>query len=136
MPCTSIAATATHTAAGTEIPARERHTIATPDSATALPITVARVIRAFDPKPGALTTLRGGDVKVFGAKPAPRGESTPPGAVTLIDATGMIIACGHGAVRVSIVQPAGKRRISPDEWARGRGVAVGDRFESAAAAAT
>ena len=97
---------------------------------------VSRVIRAFDPKPGALTTLRGADVKLFGARLAPRNESSSPGAVTLIDAKGMVVACGHGAVRVSVVQPAGKRRISPDEWARGRGIAVGDRFEVGTTAAT
>jgi methionyl-tRNA formyltransferase len=98
--------------------------------------TVSRVIRAYDPRPGALTTLRGGDVKLFGAKSAPRIESTPPGSVTVIDAKGMVVACGQGAIRVSIVQPAGKRRISPDEWARGRGVAIGDRFEAGTTAAT
>ena len=97
---------------------------------------VSRVIRAFDPRPGALTTLRGGDVKLFGAKAAPRTESTPPGSVTMIDAKGMVVACGQGAIRVSIVQPAGKRRISPHEWARGRGIAIGDRFEAGTAAAT
>jgi methionyl-tRNA formyltransferase len=97
---------------------------------------VSRVIRAFDPRPGALTTLRGVDVKLFGARPAPRIDSTPPGSVTVIDASGMVVACGQGAIRVSIVQPAGKRRISPEEWARGRGVAIGDRFEAGTTAAT
>jgi methionyl-tRNA formyltransferase len=48
----------------------------------------------------------------------------------------MVVACGHGAIRVSVVQPAGKRRISPDEWARGRGITVGDRFEAGTTAAT
>ena len=36
-------------------------------------------------------------------------------------------------VRVLAVQPAGKRRLSPLEWAHGRGVAVGDRFDTTAA---
>jgi methionyl-tRNA formyltransferase len=40
----------------------------------------------------------------------------------------MTVACGGGAVRVLAVQPAGKKRMSPHEWARGRGVATGDRF--------
>jgi methionyl-tRNA formyltransferase len=42
----------------------------------------------------------------------------------------MTVACGDGAVKLLAVQPAGKRRLAPNEWARGRGVAVGDRFDS------
>jgi methionyl-tRNA formyltransferase len=49
-----------------------------------------------------------------------------------VDGEGLVIACGSGAVRVLAVQPAGKRRLSPLEWAHGRGVAVGDRFDTGA----
>jgi methionyl-tRNA formyltransferase len=38
----------------------------------------------------------------------------------------MLVACGDGAVRVLQVQAPGKRRISALEFARGRGIAVGD----------
>ena len=37
-----------------------------------------------------------------------------------IGADGMIVACGSGAVQIVVLHPAGKRRISPMEWARGR----------------
>jgi methionyl-tRNA formyltransferase len=46
----------------------------------------------------------------------------------------MLVACGSGAVRVLAVQPSGKRRLAPLEWAHGRGVAVGDRFDTSSAA--
>jgi methionyl-tRNA formyltransferase len=91
---------------------------------------VSRTIRAYDPKPGAVTVLHGQEVKLFGARPAPRTVSTPPGTVDSIGREGMIVACGEGAIRVAAVQPAGKRRLSPDEWARGRGVSEGDRFDA------
>jgi methionyl-tRNA formyltransferase len=48
------------------------------------------------------------------------------GQVLEIDGTGMLVACGDGAVRVLQVQAPGKRRNSALEFARGRGVAVGD----------
>jgi methionyl-tRNA formyltransferase len=48
----------------------------------------------------------------------------------------MVVACGQGAVRVSAVQPAGKRRLAPEAWARGRAIARGDRFEVGSIAAT
>lgn len=95
---------------------------------------VGRHIRAYDPKPGAWGRIRGSEVKLFGARVAPRGTSHQPGEVLAIDEVGMLVACGGGAIRVSAVQPAGKRRLSPTDWANGRGVAVGDRFDTAAPA--
>jgi methionyl-tRNA formyltransferase len=94
-------------------------------------IVVSRVVRAYDPRPGAFTRLRGADVKLFGARPAPKAGGAP-GEVLEIADDAMTVACGAGgAVRVVAVQPAGKKRMSPEEWARGRGLAVGDRFRSA-----
>jgi methionyl-tRNA formyltransferase len=90
---------------------------------------VGRQVRASDPKPGAWSRARGAEVKLFGARVAPRGTAHVAGEVIAVDPDGMIVACGAGAVRVTAVQPAGKRRQSPVEWANGRGIAVGDRFE-------
>lgn len=88
----------------------------------------ARAIRAYDPRPGAWTTLRGGDLKLFGARLAAPEGPAEPGTIQSIDLTGMVVACGAGAVRVLSIQPAGKRRITPADWSRGRGIAVGDRL--------
>ena len=96
---------------------------------------VGRHIRAYDPKPGAWGRLHGNEVKLFGARIAPRGTSHSPGEVLAVDETGLLVACGGGAVRVLAVQPAGKRRLAPAEWANGRGVAVGDRFDTDGSAA-
>jgi methionyl-tRNA formyltransferase len=92
---------------------------------------VCRLIRSLDPKPGALTMLRGAEVKLFGARLAPHGMSMAPGQIQSIDADGMVVACGEGAAGVTVVQPTGKRRLSPNDWARGRAAAAGDRFETA-----
>jgi methionyl-tRNA formyltransferase len=40
----------------------------------------------------------------------------------------LVIACGLDAIRISGVQPSGKARMSANDWARGRGTAVGDRY--------
>ncbi|HEY2379452.1 MAG TPA: methionyl-tRNA formyltransferase [Gemmatimonadaceae bacterium] len=95
---------------------------------------VCRLIRSLDPKPGAVTMLRGSEVKFFGAKLAPHGASMAAGQIQSIDDDGLIVACGEGAARITVVQPSGKRRLSPNEWARGRGAAAGDRFETSPAA--
>jgi methionyl-tRNA formyltransferase len=91
-------------------------------------------VRAYDPKPGSWSRLHDAEVKLYGARIAPRGGRSEPGEVIAIDPQGMLVACGGGAVRISAVQPSGKRRLSPQDWANGRGVAVGDRFDTAAAA--
>jgi methionyl-tRNA formyltransferase len=89
--------------------------------------TVCRTMRAYDPKPGAFTTLDSVEVKLFG----PRLTKTAigqPGEVLDIDESGMLVACRRGAVRIAYVHPAGKRRLASLDWAQGRGVKVGDRF--------
>jgi methionyl-tRNA formyltransferase len=95
---------------------------------TASAATVSRIIRAYDPRPGAFTQSQSGEVKLFGARLAPRTVERPPGEVLSIDDDGLTVACGSGAIRVAAVHPAGKRRIAPSEWARGRGIAVGERL--------
>jgi len=89
---------------------------------------VQAVIRAYDPRPGAWTTLAGLEVRCFGAKvlPAMSGE---PGAVLEAGSAGVVVGCGAGAVSIAEVHPAGRKRVTAVEWARGRGVSVGQRFE-------
>jgi len=91
---------------------------------------VARAVRAYDPRPGAFSMLRGGDVKLFGARAVPAEErpDASPGEVIALGTAGLTVKCGEDAVRLTMVQPAGKARMSPADWARGRGVELGDVF--------
>jgi len=86
---------------------------------------VANAIRAYDPRPGAWTTHRGADLKLFGARRM-FDASGPAGQVIDADNEGLVVACGDGAVRVCDVQPAGKRRMQAIAWHRGRGISIGD----------
>jgi methionyl-tRNA formyltransferase len=95
---------------------------------------VSSHVRAYDPKPGAWGRVNGVEVKLFGARLAPRSRDREAGEVIAIGPDGMLVACGGGAIRVAVVQPAGKRKLAPLEWANGRGVAVGDRFDTRAPA--
>jgi len=99
---------------------------------------VSCAVRAFDPKPGAFTSLGNSEMKLFGARVASRASdkskadgNAAPGTVVAIDETGAYIACGDGIVRISHAQPAGKRRLTMAELARGRVVGVGDRLGTA-----
>ena len=89
-------------------------------------LSVERQIRAFDPVPGAWTTLDGAPVKLFGALPAV--GSGEPGTV-LAASDRLVVAAGGGAIAAREVQPAGRNRLAVEDWVRGRGVAAGNRFE-------
>ncbi|MEO5817403.1 MAG: methionyl-tRNA formyltransferase [Gemmatimonadaceae bacterium] len=91
---------------------------------------VARHIRAYDPKPGAWSKVNGTEVKLFGARIAPRGTMHSAGDVLKVDSAGLLVACGAGAVRILAVQPSGKTRLTPEQWAHGRGIAAGDTFDT------
>ena len=85
---------------------------------------VSRVIRAYDPRPAAFTTAHGSEVKLFHPYLA-EGLSGNAGQI-LAAGDELVVACGEGAVRISEVQPAGRRRMAAGDWTRGRAVAVGD----------
>jgi methionyl-tRNA formyltransferase len=88
---------------------------------------VALHIRAMDDTPGAWTPMAdGAALKLF--RPVPGAERGAPGTLLAVGAEGIVVACGQGAVHVQEVQPPGKRRMGAEEWMRGRGASVGDRF--------
>ena len=91
---------------------------------------VALWIRGMDDVPGAWSPLGAkGAVKLFRPR-VMEDMGGVPGEVLRADDTGVTVACGFASVRVREVQPPGKRRMPAADWVRGRGVAVGDRFEA------
>jgi methionyl-tRNA formyltransferase len=81
-------------------------------------------VRAYDPKPGAWTTLGETELRLFGAKAVPDAKGVP-GTLLSADDAGMIVACGADGVRIAEVHPAGRKRVRASEWLRGRGAALG-----------
>lgn len=90
---------------------------------------VERMIRAYDPKPGAWTKRAGVEVRLFGAE-AVGGLPAAPGTLLAADGDAIVVACGSGAVRILDVHPAGRKRLRAGEWLRGRGAAVGDVLDA------
>ena len=74
--------------------------------------------------------MRDGFGQLFGARLAPRPASATPGEVLDAGGDGLVVACGEGAVRVLQVQPTGRKRMAGADWQRGRGIAIGDRFDA------
>ncbi|WP_395014899.1 methionyl-tRNA formyltransferase [Dongia sp.] len=85
---------------------------------------LARAVRAFNPVPGAWTTLPNGErLKILSALVADRKGA--PG--TLLDAQ-LTIACGEGALQPLLVQRQGKRAMETGELLRGLALKPGERF--------
>ncbi len=93
-------------------------------------VELERTIRAYDPVPGAYTTLAGQPLKVWRARAevgAPR--SVEPG--TVVDTVGdLAVACGEGILRIIELQRAGGRRQPAAEFLRGAAIASGTRLGS------
>jgi methionyl-tRNA formyltransferase len=54
--------------------------------------------------------------------------SGAPGTVLTVDADGLVVACGEGAVRLTDVQAAGKPRMPASAWANGARIRQGDHL--------
>jgi methionyl-tRNA formyltransferase len=88
---------------------------------------IERAIRAFDPAPGAQSTLDGEPLKIWRAECVP-GSAPTPGQIIAAGDQGITVACGTGALRVTELQRAGGRRLAAGDFLRGRPLVPGARF--------
>lgn len=92
---------------------------------------IERKIRAYDPWPGTYTFLDGKTFKILKARVAAgNGCELPAGTVVYSDKQGFSIVTGDGLLQVDEVQLEGKRRMSTEEFLRGRKIETGYRFGS------
>jgi methionyl-tRNA formyltransferase len=77
-----------------------------------------RVVRAFNPAPGAQAQLGGEQVKIHEAEPLLELQG-PPGAVLRASGDELVVACGSGALRIRGLQRPGGRKMGPAEYLRG-----------------
>ena len=94
---------------------------------------IVRRVRAFAPDPGAVTTFRQGRLKVLVARADP-----DPGGWMLADAPVLgevlsgngnpCVRAWPGVVELLEVGPAGRKRMSGEEWARGAKIQPGERL--------
>ena len=87
---------------------------------------VARAIRAYDPWPGAVTSLDDRRLKLFRARPSDGGGA--PGEVLGAPPDTLRVAAGGGAVDVAEVQLEGRPRMAAAEFLRGRSLQPGTRL--------
>ena len=79
---------------------------------------VDRRVRAVTPTPGAWTTWDGRRVRLGPVAPDPQHPALPPGSVAVGKST-VHVGTATNPVRLSQIQPPGKKRMPADAWARG-----------------
>ncbi|MFC0119880.1 methionyl-tRNA formyltransferase [Pseudoalteromonas xiamenensis] len=86
---------------------------------------IERNIRAFNPWPVAFTHMQNHAVKIWQAEVDAR--SGDAGKVLSADKSGVVIATGDKALRITLLQPEGKKPMSAQDFLNGRAdwVAVG-----------
>lgn len=88
-------------------------------------------VRGLNPWPGAYTTFDGQTVKVWNAQPVEGNASAQPGEIIRHDKE-FVVQTGNGeALSILEIQPAGKKKLSIDEFLRGVGstYTLGAKFE-------
>lgn len=91
-------------------------------------VQIARRVRAFNPYPVARTRFKGETLQVWGAHVTETSHSAAPGTVLAVDAGGITVATGAGALVLTEMQPAGGRRMPAAAFANGYGVREGVRL--------
>jgi len=87
-------------------------------------------IRAFAPDPGARATFRDGQYKILDAEPDFVGLETEPapGIVMNLTKSGPVIACGDHGLKLTMLQPPGKKPVRGVDFQNGYRLAEGDEF--------
>ena len=85
-----------------------------------------RKIRAYNPFPGAVLHSGEQPIKIWGARVV-RGAGEP-GQVLSSDDTGVVVACGEGALCLEVLQSPGGKRLRAADFLRGHSLPVGTRL--------
>jgi methionyl-tRNA formyltransferase len=81
---------------------------------------LARKIRAFNPFPGASALFNGVQLKLWRAHALPGVAGSVPGQVLAANAqSGVVVACGTGALCLSELQKPGGKRLAAEEFLKG-----------------
>jgi len=87
------------------------------------------LVRGITPRPGAFTFWQGKRLKVWRTALVPGANPGLPGTIQSVDAQGIIVGTGDGALRLVDVQPESKARMDAAAWARGARGATGGAFD-------
>ncbi|MGQ9523325.1 MAG: methionyl-tRNA formyltransferase [Armatimonadota bacterium] len=83
-------------------------------------------VRALNPKPGAVTVVRGREVKVWKAQVVEGDHEAEPGTVVAVLREALVVQALDAGVLLEEVQPAGGKKMSGGDLARGWRIGAGE----------
>ncbi|QOJ22465.1 MAG: methionyl-tRNA formyltransferase [Gammaproteobacteria bacterium] len=88
---------------------------------------IDRLVRTFNPNPGAYTHFRDTALKIWQVKTM-SSNTGKPGEIVAVDRTGIIVACGSGWLRLETVQKPGGKKMSAADFLAGNQIQPGECF--------
>ncbi|WP_449539961.1 methionyl-tRNA formyltransferase [Ferdinandcohnia sp. Marseille-Q9671] len=86
-------------------------------------------IRGLHPWPVAYTTLEGDVMKVWWGEKVSSSTTNKPGTVVGVEKDGFIVSTGNTTfIKITQLQPAGKKKMSAEQFLLGAGIEVGARL--------
>ena len=90
---------------------------------------LALAVRAYNPFPVATVSLNSTSIKIWQA--SVRADlNGPAGTVLSVEKTGIIVACGQGALCLEVLQRPGGKALPAAQFVQGFVVQIGDKFAS------
>jgi methionyl-tRNA formyltransferase len=86
-----------------------------------------RAVRAYNPVPGAYTSLNGTIIKVWQANLSEEGQDEPA-TVLSVNKRGIQVACGQGALSLEVLQRPNGKALPANQFVQGFMIKVGERF--------
>ena len=101
-------------------------------------VQIDRVVRAFNPSPGAFTQHQDWILKIWQAKVvADKSIGTAKiGEIVSVDRSGITVACGEGTLQITIVQKPGGKKLSVADFLTGNPLRPGEVFDATIASVT
>jgi methionyl-tRNA formyltransferase len=94
---------------------------------------IDRQIRAFNPSPGAFTTLNQEIIKIWLSENISdrfqKHQTSQPGEILEVDEFGIYVAGNHGVIRLLEVQKAGSKRMSASKFVKNIQLKPGQVFQ-------
>ncbi len=91
---------------------------------------IYNMVRAFKPFPGTYAFLDGARIGIEAAACLDDGDNAgEPGTALAVTPRGFDVQCGSGVLRVLAVRPEGKKSMSGRDFANGRNLVKGTKFE-------
>lgn len=81
-------------------------------------VQIDRLVRAFNPAPGAEAVVGDETVKVWECEPV-AGRAGAPGSILQAAGADLVVACASGALRLKTLQRAGGRKMNAADFLRG-----------------